>query len=78
MKTLEFFFDLSSPYSYLAATQLAALCARTGARLQWKPIVLAAVFKAVGNTMPAAVLPKARYMLRIYSAGRGSTRCPSA
>lgn len=64
MKTLEFFFDLASPYSYLAATQLPALCERTGARLQWKPIVLAAVFKAVGNTMPAAVVPKAQYMLK--------------
>lgn len=63
MKTLEFFFDLSSPYSYLAATQLGALCERTGARLLWKPMVLAAVFKSVGNSMPATVLPKARYML---------------
>lgn len=63
MKTLEFFFDLASPYSYLAATQLGALCQRTGARLQWKPMVLAAVFKAAGNTMPATVIPKARYML---------------
>ncbi|MFO0577152.1 MAG: 2-hydroxychromene-2-carboxylate isomerase [Polyangia bacterium] len=63
MKTLEFFFDLASPYSYLAATQVEALCARTGANLEWKPMVLGAVFKAVGNTMPATVLPKARYML---------------
>lgn len=63
MKTLEFFFDLASPYSYLAATQLEALCARTGANLEWKPMVLAAVFKSVGNSMPATVLPKARYML---------------
>lgn len=64
MKTLEFFFDLSSPYSYLAATQVEAVCERTGARLQWKPMVLGAVFKAVSNTMPAAVVPKAQYMLK--------------
>jgi 2-hydroxychromene-2-carboxylate isomerase len=64
MKTLEFFFDLASPYSYLAATQVEAVCERAGARLQWKPMVLAAVFKATNNTMPAAVVPKAQYMLK--------------
>lgn len=64
MKTLEFFFDLSSPYSYLAATQVEAVCERAGARLLWKPMLLGAVFKAVSNTMPAAVIPKAQYMLK--------------
>lgn len=64
MKTLEFFFDLSSPYSYLAATQVGEVCERTGARLSWKPMLLGAVFKAVSNTMPAAVVPKAQYMLK--------------
>lgn len=64
MKTLEFFFDLSSPYSYLAATQVEAVCERAGARLFWKPMLLGAVFKAVSNTMPAAVIPKAQYMLK--------------
>ena len=64
MKTLEFFFDLSSPYSYLAATQVGAVCERTGARLLWKPMLLGAVFKAVSNTMPATVVPKAQYMLK--------------
>jgi 2-hydroxychromene-2-carboxylate isomerase len=64
MKTLEFFFDLSSPYSYLAATQVEASGDRTGARLQWKPMLLGAVFKAVSNTMPATVVPKAQYMLK--------------
>jgi 2-hydroxychromene-2-carboxylate isomerase len=59
---LEFFFDLSSPYSYLAATQLEALGARTGAAVIWRPMVLGAVFKAVGNDMPARVPHKARFM----------------
>lgn len=63
MKPIEFFFDLSSPYSYLAATQLPALAARTGASIAWKPMVLFAVFKATENEMPARVPAKARYML---------------
>ncbi len=62
MKIVDFYFDLSSPYSYLAATQVPALVARTGADVRWKPIVLAAVFKAAGNVMPAQSPPKARYM----------------
>lgn len=61
--TLEFFFDLSSPYSYLAATQLPALAARTGAAIAWKPFVLAAVFKATKNTPPVFSAEKARWML---------------
>ncbi len=62
MKTLEFYFDLSSPYSYLAATQIGPLAARNGATIVWKPMVLAAVFKAADNHMPAQSPPKARYM----------------
>lgn len=62
MKKLEFFFDLSSPYSYLAATQVGPLADRTGATVVWKPMVLGAVFKAVGNEMPARVPHKARWM----------------
>nr|MBP6743052.1 DsbA family protein [Deltaproteobacteria bacterium] len=33
MKTIEFFFDFSSPYSYLTATQLEQLAQRTGAQV---------------------------------------------
>jgi 2-hydroxychromene-2-carboxylate isomerase len=63
MKHLDFYFDLSSPYSYLAATQLGALAAKHGATVAWKPMVLAAVFKAADNHMPAQSPPKARHML---------------
>jgi 2-hydroxychromene-2-carboxylate isomerase len=62
VKKLEFFFDLSSPYSYLAATQMQTLGERSGAEVVWKPMVLGAVFKAVGNEMPARVPPKGRWM----------------
>ena len=62
MKKLVFFFDLSSPYSYLAATQMLPLAERTGATVAWRPMVLGAVFKTVGNEMPARVPHKARWM----------------
>jgi 2-hydroxychromene-2-carboxylate isomerase len=62
MKTLELFFDLSSPYSYLAATQVEAVARRAGAAVLWKPMVLSAVFKAANNVMPANSPPKAKWM----------------
>jgi 2-hydroxychromene-2-carboxylate isomerase len=67
MKRLELFFDLSSPYSYLASTQVEAVAARAGAEVSWRPMVLGAVFKATSNVMPAAVHAKARWMGRDLS-----------
>ena len=63
-KTLEFYFDFSSPYSYLAATQLPELVKRTGAKVEYRPFVLAAVFKATTNDMPAKIPAKAQYMFK--------------
>jgi len=63
-KTLEFFFDLLSPYSYLASTQVEAVCARTGAALAWRPFLLGAVFKATENASPTANPFKARYLFK--------------
>ncbi|MFL9812042.1 2-hydroxychromene-2-carboxylate isomerase [Stutzerimonas sp. VN223-3] len=62
-KTVEFFFDLGSPATYLAWTQLPALCERTGAQLHYRPMLLGGVFQATGNASPATVPAKGRYML---------------
>ena len=40
---LEFYYDLADPYSYLAATQLPTLAARTGAKIVYRPMVLGRV-----------------------------------
>jgi 2-hydroxychromene-2-carboxylate isomerase len=61
-KTAEFFFDVGSPASYLAWTQLPAICAQTGANLVFKPMLLGGVFQATGNSSPAMVPAKGRYM----------------
>lgn len=61
-KTLEFFFDLGSPASYLAYTQLPALCTETAAQLVYQPMLLGGVFKATGNASPITVPAKGRYM----------------
>ena len=61
-KRVEFFFDVGSPTTYLAWTQLPALCARAGAELVYRPMLLGGVFQATGNASPAAVPAKGRYM----------------
>jgi 2-hydroxychromene-2-carboxylate isomerase len=60
--TAEFFFDVGSPASYLASTQMPALCAKAGANLIYKPMLLGGVFQATGNASPATVAAKGRYM----------------
>ncbi len=61
-RTVEFFFDVGSPTTYLAWTQLPDLCARAGAMLVYRPMLLGAVFQATHNTSPATVPAKGRYM----------------
>ena len=51
MATLEFFFDCSSPWTYLAFSRLEALVARTGAQIVWKPILVGGVFNAVNESV---------------------------
>jgi 2-hydroxychromene-2-carboxylate isomerase len=49
MKELSFFFDFSSPFAYLASTQIEAVAARTEATLRFRPFLLGALFKALGG-----------------------------
>jgi 2-hydroxychromene-2-carboxylate isomerase len=48
-RTLDFWFDYSCPYAYLASTQVEGLAARTGARLAYRPMLLGGVFAAHGT-----------------------------
>jgi 2-hydroxychromene-2-carboxylate isomerase len=61
-RTVECFFDVGSPASYLAASQLPALAAAEGATLVWRPMLLGGVFKATGNASPVLVPAKGRWM----------------
>ena len=51
-KTVEFFFDIGSPYSYLAATQIEGLVHSAGGTVQWRPFLVGGVFKTLGHTPP--------------------------
>jgi 2-hydroxychromene-2-carboxylate isomerase len=63
MATLEFFYDFTSPYTYLASTRVEAVAARAGAAVRWRPFVLGGVFKATGNRAPLETPAKGRHML---------------
>ena len=61
MKRVDFFYDFSCPYAYLAHTQIEAVCARAGAELCWRPMLLGGVFQAVGTVqVPFAVMSTAK------------------
>lgn len=48
-KMLDVYFDFSSPFAYLGCSQVAAVAARTGARVAWHPVVLGGLFKNIGT-----------------------------
>ena len=64
-KKLEFFFDCSSPWTYLAFTRIEDVARRHGAELVWRPILVGGVFNAVNPSVyenrENPVKPKARY-----------------
>ena len=51
MARLEFFFDCSSPWTYLAFSRIEALAARANARIEWRPILVGGVFNAVNQQL---------------------------
>ena len=61
---VEFYFDITSPYAYIAATQVDDVVAAAGRVVVWRPFLLGAVFQATGNEMPARLPAKASWMRR--------------
>lgn len=61
---IEFYFDFSSPYGYLAANRINALAAHHRRRVNWRPILLGPMFKAAGTAPLLAVPLKGPYSSR--------------
>lgn len=61
-KQVEFYYDYGSPTTYLAWTQLPAICERYGAELIYRPMLLGGVFKATGNATPVQIKAKGAWM----------------
>jgi len=62
-----FYYDFSSPYAYLGATQVERVAAAAGATVRWRPILVGALFRRIGtpdvpiNSFPSA---KRAYLTR--------------
>jgi len=75
-KQVEFFFDVGSPASYLAWTQLPALCSDADADLRLRPMLLGGVFQATGNASPAAIPAKGKYIFVDFARHAGRYGVP--
>jgi 2-hydroxychromene-2-carboxylate isomerase len=67
-RRIEFYFDCSSPWTYLAFHAVQPLAKELGAEIAWKPILVGGVFNAVNQTVyESRSKPnplKASYMLK--------------
>lgn len=67
MKTpIDFYFDFSSPYSYIASEWIEALAARHGRTVRWHAILLGVTFQAAELKSPVAHPIKREYSLRDF------------
>lgn len=65
---VEFFFDLSSPWTYLAFHNIRPILEETSADVTWRPFLVGGVFNAVNKSVYAAREdskgPKARFFMK--------------
>ena len=61
---VEFYFDFSSPYAYLATAEIDALAAKHHRYVTWKPMMLGIALKLTGNKPLVDVPLKGDYMRR--------------
>lgn len=63
---IDFYFDFSSPYGYLAAQKIEALAAKHGREVDWHPVLLGVIFKETG-VAPLTMVPlKGNYSRRDF------------
>jgi 2-hydroxychromene-2-carboxylate isomerase len=63
---LDFYFDFSSPYGYLAAEKIDALAAKHGRTVTWRPTLLGAAFKLTGASPLPSIPIKGEYAKRDF------------
>jgi 2-hydroxychromene-2-carboxylate isomerase len=64
---IDFYFDFSSPYGYLAAQKIDALAAKYGRAVDWHPMLLGVVFKETGMAPLTMVPLKGEYAKRDFA-----------
>lgn len=61
-REVEFWFDIVSPASYIAWTQMDALERETGAKVIYRPFFLPGLFKVAGSASPITVPAKSKWL----------------
>ena len=64
---IEFYFDFSSPYSYIASELIDGLAERYGRKVKWRPMLLGVVFQKTGQPLLVNVPLKGEYSMRDFS-----------
>ncbi len=63
---IDFYFDFSSPYGYLASQKIDTLAAKHGRIVNWRPILLGAIFRSTGGAPLTEVPIKGPYSRRDF------------
>lgn len=63
---IDFYFDFSSPYGYLAAQKIEALAEKHGRAVDWHPVLLGVIFKQTGMAPLTMVPLKGEYSRRDF------------
>lgn len=63
---IDFHFDFSSPYGYMAANKIDALAAKFGRTVNWRPMLLGVVFKQTGMAPLTQIPIKGDYSKRDF------------
>ena len=63
---IDFYFDFSSPYGYLAGEKIDALAAKHGRSVNWRPMLLGAAFKLTGGQPLPSIPIKGEYAKRDF------------
>ena len=81
MAHVKFFYDLSSPWTYLAFNNIQPILAETGADITWRPFLVGGVFNAVNPSVYQAraepMDPRLFIIIAGYTSGRGLRACRS-
>jgi 2-hydroxychromene-2-carboxylate isomerase len=64
---VEFYFDFTSPYGYLASEKIDALAARYDRRVKWRPFLMGVALKATGAGILTQIPLKGEYSLHDFA-----------
>ncbi len=61
-RKVEFYYDFTSPYTYIASERIEKICEDNGAELEWKPFFMGGLFVDMGVKAPVDIANKFAYV----------------